>query len=340
MLRIYFPPHPAGVQGVPLAEACGIGRTDDVLFERRFEDLFREAPSLWTRADFESAQLVSDSQGYRPNTEADALALRAREARLPCIFFDLSDEHTPCSPPHGLVYRCAIFRGRLTPSERAMPPVCEDLLLYRNGVPQPRQRQAKPVVGFCGYLLPRLKTLIQALRGRGDKAAGHRIRRTALRTLSRSRLVTTNFLTRDAYWGGAVRHAKDPALVARVRDEFVRNMFESDYVLCARGAGNFSYRLYETLSAGRIPLLIDTDCALPLSDRINWPRHAVFVPGDRIGDAPRLLAEFHDHLSDAEFLDLQRANRRLWEEYLNPLSFLKIVVQEAMRGPSPRGPLG
>jgi hypothetical protein len=335
MIPIYFSPLPPGREAVPLAQACGIGRLEDVIFQRRFEDLYREAPALWRPAPIDEARLVVHSHGYHGAPGADALAEQARHAGLPCLFFDTSDDHTPASPPHGLVYRSPIFRSRMTAAERAMPPICEDLLLYRGNQLQTRARGNTPVVGFCGYLLPRWKTALQGLRGQRDKAVGHRVRRAALGALSRSDRVTTNFLVRDSYWGGAVRHGKDPALVARVREEFVGNMFESDYILCARGAGNFSYRFYETLSAGRIPLLIDTDCALPFSDRIDWRKHAVFVPEDRIGEAPRILAEFHDHLSERAFVDLQESNRRLWTESLNPLSFLKIVVDEAVASPRP-----
>lgn len=342
MVRIYFSPIEPGREVMPLAQACAreSERTKDLLFERRFENLFKAAPHLWQAGTFEEAQLAVYSHSYSAGSETDALAVRARDAGLPCLFFSTSDVHTPCSPPFGTVYRSAIFLSKRTPHERAMPPICEDMLLYRDGRPQPRTRGPKPVVGFCGYVLPEWKTFLQALLGRADKAQGHLIRRVALRVLTRSQLIGTNLLVRNSYWGGAVRHGKDPRLVANVREEFVRNMFECDYVLCARGAGNFSYRFYEALSAGRIPLLIDTDCALPFSDRINWRRHCVFVDAANISDAPKILSDFHSSLSDAQFAALQEANRLLWEQYLNPLSFLRIAVDDAIRGGVPAGPFG
>jgi hypothetical protein len=327
---------------VPLAEVCGPAgeRASGVLYPRRFDDLFNQGPSLWESAPIERARLVVYSHDFRESERTRECAALAREAGLPCVFFDSSDTHAPCAPEHGTVYRSAIFRSRITPAERAMPPTCEDLLLYRDGRAQPRAKGARPVVGFCGYLVPGWKSAALRVRGERDKADGHDVRRRSVASLRGSPLVETSFLIRENYWGGAIRARQDAALVARVRDEFVGNMFGCDYVLCARGAGNFSLRFYETLSAGRIPLLIDTDCALPLSDRIDWKRHCVFVEWGRVREAPRIVADFHASMSDAQFADLQAANRDLWDKYLNPLSFLKLVVEEVVAGHGARGPLG
>ncbi len=342
MILIHFSPRTPGKFIVPLAEVCGPAeeRVPDNLFARRFEALLREAPSLWKSVPFEQAQLVVYPHNYVAGPEPDGLAIRARDAGLPCLFFDTTDFHTPAMPPHGTVYRSAIFLSQLTQRERAMPPVCEDLLIYRDNHPQPRGRGAKPVVGFCGYLVEWYKAALMRAKGFKDKADGHDVRRRAVASLQGSKLVEANFLIRRNYWGGAVKANKDQALVDKVRDEFVTNMFDCDYVLCARGAGNFSVRFYETLSAGRIPLLINTDCALPLSDRVDWRKHCVFVEASRMREAPRILADFHNSLSDSQFRALQAANRELWDRYFNPLSMLKIVVEEAVRGERPAGRMG
>lgn len=342
MIRIHFSQRTPGRFVVPLAEVCGPAdeRTHDNLFERRFEDLNRQAPSLWTSVPLEQAQLVVYPHNYQAGVETDAVAIRARDAGLPCLFFDTTDFHTPALPPHGTVYRSAIFLSQITRRERAMPPICEDLLIYRDRKPQPRQKGPRAVVGFCGYLVEWWKAAAMKLRGEKDRADGHTVRRRAVACLQGSDLVQTNFLIRRHYWGGAVKANKDQSVVNQVRDEFVANMFECDYVLCARGAGNFSVRFYETLAAGRIPLLINTDCALPFSDRIDWRKHCVIVEAARINEAPRILANFHASLSNEQFLALQAANRALWDRYLNPLSFLTIAVDEAVRGEGPVGPMG
>ena len=47
-------------------------------------------------------------------------------------------------------------------------------------------------------------------------------------------------------------------------------MINSHFNICNRGNGNFSMRFYQTLSCGRIPVLLNTDMVLPFSDEIDW----------------------------------------------------------------------
>lgn len=105
------------------------------------------------------------------------------------------------------------------------------------------------------------------------------------------------------------------------RREFVRNLRESDYGLCVRGSGNFSFRFYETLCMGRIPVFVDTDCVLPLDFDIEWRDYCVWVEADDVGRIGDRILEFHESLGEAEFEERQHACRRLWETHLSPEGF-------------------
>jgi hypothetical protein len=98
-------------------------------------------------------------------------------------------------------------------------------------------------------------------------------------------------------------------------------MMDSDYVLCSRGFGNYSYRLYESLACGRIPVFVDTDCVLPYDFVIDWKRYCVWVDQSDLDSIPDRVAEFHDDLSPQQFEDLQLECRRLWEKWLAPEGF-------------------
>jgi len=114
---------------------------------------------------------------------------------------------------------------------------------------------------------------------------------------------------------------RNASLAQQWRRNFVDNMIDGDYVLCTRGFGNFSYRLYEALCCGRIPVFVNTDCVLPYEHLIDWRQYCVWVEEyeiDMIGD---IVARFHAGLSDTDFHDLQRACRRLWDEWLSPTGF-------------------
>ena len=98
--------------------------------------------------------------------------------------------------------------------------------------------------------------------------------------------------------------------------EFYENINSSDYVVCVRGAGNFSVRFYETLAMGRIPIFVNTDCALPLENEIDWKKHVVWIERKEIKHIAEKVKDFHSALSSNDFIDLQNANRTLWNERL------------------------
>lgn len=103
--------------------------------------------------------------------------------------------------------------------------------------------------------------------------------------------------------------------------EFYNNLRDSDYVVCIRGAGNFSVRFYEALAMGRIPIFINTDCALPFDKEINWKKHVVWVEYKERNQVAQKVKKFHEELSGEDFIDLQQTNRNLWETKLTLSGF-------------------
>src|SRR5262249_35005491 len=149
---------------------------------------------------------------------------------------------------------------------------------------------------------------IAAARGQPDESDLY-TRSRALDALAGQRDVETDVVIRDGSAGGAWDGAPgtlDVELWNRVRREYVRNMLDSDYVLCVRGAGTWSYRFTEALSLGRIPVFVDTDCVLPYDFLLDWREHVVWVDREDIPRIGERIAEFHERLGDAEFEDRQR----------------------------------
>jgi hypothetical protein len=234
----------------------------------------------------------------------------AAEAGKPAVVFFWSDLEDRV-PLDAIVLRTSLSRSTRLATEFAQPAWSEDFLeRYLGGTPSLRTKRVRPTVGFCGFA-PEPK------RRFGRRFAGGTARVLALNELQRSAFVDTNIVLRAEFMGGAA----DNAGLRRVRAEYVQNMVESDYVLCARGAGNFSYRLYETLSCGRIPVFVDTDCVLPLEFAVDWHDYCVWIDERDVGQIGERVAEFHERLSENEFLDLQRACRRFWETHISPEGF-------------------
>ena len=334
MLRLHFAGLQDGQPVVPLAHACGVGeeRHGSIVDAHRFDTLFDHAPEFWRVVnDIRNADVVIYPHQYRPGPEAEAVGNAARRAGLPCIFFRTVDDVTPVPPPYGIVYRESILSDRQAPGERAMPAFCDDFLRDIPRGAALREKKSRPSVGFCGYVGNRLNRTVYRLSGRKQKVYGLGLRHNALRALDRHRGVECQFVRRKQFWGGAYgRFGRDLDRQLAVRMEYVNNLFATDYTLCLRGAGNFSYRFYEVLSAGRIPLFVNTHCVLPFSDRIDWRRHCVWVEESELSHAGEILADFHASLSPSAFRELQEANRALWEEWLSPLGAYRHLLDDVV----------
>jgi hypothetical protein len=266
---------------------------------------------------------------------AQAFAAEARAAGKRYLFFRGGDSSDPLPVEGAMVLRNSLERSRRPAGEHALPAFHEDMLQHTGGTLVTRPYGARPVVGFCGLVLEQEPAgMARAAVARAKRVVLERrglpsfsdtwVRGRALDALQRQDAVDTNIIVRDE-WGGGAFPSEPPFVDAdrwqRVRTEYVDNIVSSDYVLCARGHGNYSYRLYETLSLGRIPVLVDTDCVLPFDSTIDWRDYCVWVDRREIPRIGEKVTEFHERLSPGGFVELQQACRRLWETYLTPEGF-------------------
>jgi hypothetical protein len=188
-----------------------------------------------------------------------------------------------------------------------------------------------PSIGFCGFVSNPLMRTVYRMRGQARKAYGLSLRHRVLRSLENSEL-KTNFIRRQTFLACMRRKRSADAAIdqAKVRGEFLDNLLGSDYALCVRGAGNFSIRFYEALSAGRIPVLINTQCVMPFDRDIDWRQHCLRIEESDIDHAADILLEFHRRLGDDQFQAMQMANRRLWQEWLQPQAFYHRALTAAI----------
>lgn len=245
---------------------------------------------------------------------------------------------------HITYFRLGGFRSQLNHRNLGFPFSLSDHFgrLYGEKQIKPRGKRDKPIIGFCGHAslshFKRLKENLKVIRENVTRALHNPTREdwepifpsayrraTLLMKLERSDRVKTNFVYREHYRAGArTDHEREVTT-----KEYYDNILESDYVLCMRGGGNFSVRLYETLMMGRIPVFINTDCLLPFPDHIAWKEHVVWVEWkdrDLIEDS---ILNFHDTLNDDQFVELQLRNRRLWEETLSVKGIYRFLAGQA-----------
>lgn len=243
--------------------------------------------------------------------------------------------------PHSIVFRTSQYKSELRKNEIMMPAYTEDLL--KNAPVEIRRKGELPVVGFCGWagyknFRNRLGTIVQSLamdtmtaftgsQRYQPRKKGLSLRIKAIALLRKSSLIRTNFLIRGSYSGHRDTIRIDPV---QGRREYIDNIRSSDLVLAIRGDGNYSLRFYEALSMGCVPLLLDTDCVLPLEDIIDYSSFIVRVSMKDFLGIDRVAADFWKGLTDEKFADMQKKARETFVRYLSVKAFLTYATEKLL----------
>ena len=112
----------------------------------------------------------------------------------------------------------------------------------------------------------------------------------------------------------------------RQRAEYIENIENNAYILAMRGDDNGCYHLGEVMSAGRIPVFIDTNKSLPELRGMKWEDFCVIVPFSEVHRIGDYIQAFHDKLSHEDFAEVCRKSRAAFEQLL-PHNFVLIMLE-------------
>jgi len=104
---------------------------------------------------------------------------------------------------------------------------------------------------------------------------------------------------------------------------FLDSIRASHFVLCPHGMGRWSYRLYETLAAGRIPIVPPSEHSLPAPLMANAYICIASTPEEIRADWDRLLKH--------RLADIHAKNRAAWIKYASPLGALVWMAGDVRR---------
>ncbi|MEZ4802534.1 MAG: exostosin family protein [Gelidibacter sp.] len=243
---------------------------------------------------------------------------------------------------NGYILRASGDKSKLSKKNLAYPIFVDDPLkkYFNSKKTFYRKYIKKPVIGFCGQANPlRFQTFVDVLRVSTKNVMCYLglknfepqkvmsttyFRYKILNHLQNSKTVTTNFILRQEHRAGVIKD-KDTHITTQ---QFYENIRDSDYTVCMRGAGNFSVRFYETLAMGRIPVFVNTDCILPLENKINWKEHVVWVEYNERHQITEKILEFHAQLDQYKLNELFEKNRELWENRLTLIPYFKTLFNE------------
>jgi len=265
----------------------------------------------------------------------------AKTAKLPIWIYTAGDYGFTNYIPNSYTFRLGGFDSKMDANTYVLPSFINDP--YASVLTQGftvLKKTNKPNIGFVGHaqsgVLKYLKDYTNHLKYQVKRKCNKILadkqrfypssvkRANYLKRLAVNEGLETNFILRNKYRAGLqiIETQKETT------QQFYDNLFNNAYTFCIRGVGNFSVRFYETLAVGRIPILLNTDCRLPLSNPIDWTKHCLILDASSHIKIADQILEFHKGLSASEFENIQHSNRNLW---LNTLQrdayFLEIYNQ-------------
>jgi Exostosin family len=95
------------------------------------------------------------------------------------------------------------------------------------------------------------------------------------------------------------------------QERFAQSIHDSAFVLCPRGGGVSSFRLFEAMMLGRAPVILSDQLVLP--DGPDWESCSVRVPEGEVERIPALLRE-----REEEAVAMGEAARDVWLEWFAP----------------------
>lgn len=193
-------------------------------------------------------------------------------------------------PEDVILFRTSFYASERKRNEFAFPVFIPDIIKHSSGFSN------NVSVGFCGD-------------------SNRPIRKEALEELKKSDIELNHEEVFSFFQNPSVDKKQG-------RLKFLNNLQNNTFILCPRGCGNFSYRFYETMCYGRIPIFIDTDSVLPFEDLIDYKKEIVFVDEKELNSLPDRIKEY---CKNNNLLEMQKRCREIWEKYLSPQGFINSI---------------
>jgi hypothetical protein len=256
----------------------------------------------------------------------EKVSVQSHSLNLPLVIDAVGDTEYNIKDTTAIILQYGGYRFEHDSRIIHIPTYADDLLTrYLDGELQLRKKHSIPTIGFAGWgtltYMQKLRSYVKESRDRlhgyvdsryNAKRKGVFFRIEAIRVLEESSKVKTLFVKRTAYSGNVATAEKNQM---QLQKEFVDNLMSSDYGLDIRGDANASTRLFEMLSLGCIPLIIDTERPFPCSDVVDYSKFSVIVDFRDIQRLPEIISTFHQNISEEEFMDMQREARSAYENH-------------------------
>ncbi len=110
---------------------------------------------------------------------------------------------------------------------------------------------------------------------------------------------------------------------ARYRIKYADSLYKSKFILCPRGFGTSSFRIFEAMRCGRIPVIISDEWVEPYGS--EWSKFSFRIAESEISKIPDFLAQ-----NEHRFADMSSYARKAWEQgYSKKAAFNQLMNELA-----------
>jgi hypothetical protein len=147
-------------------------------------------------------------------------------------------------------------------------------------------------------------------------AANHLVRRRLIEMTSRRGFVRDTSLMRPV---GEMEQKEKKDF----RRFYADMIYAGSFVLCPRGCGTSSFRLFESMQCGRVPVILSDEWVAPRGP--DWDKFAVRLRENQIDKLEEILGKIEPRAREMGCMA-----RAAWERYFSPSESFQYVVEELL----------
>ena len=271
---------------------------EDAFENGRFDSLIELGSNYLEFTNISECDYVIIPYKWNGQTEQNKSIIHDAKSNGKKVIALYNDDYSPnlygldyLNPNDGYIFNTTVQKSIRKSNELSMPAFTGDFFTG--------DYISNKKLGFCGAKTHKLREYVI----------------TNLPFLLKS--LSTNFIIRNSFWATG-ELSKDDARIG-----YLENMRNNTFILCMRGAGNFSYRLYETMMMGRIPVIINSDQVFPFEDILDYNDFSIMIDVSNIKNIENIISKWDD-----DIINIQKKNREIWMEYMSPLGWVKNFNKE------------
>jgi hypothetical protein len=118
-----------------------------------------------------------------------------------------------------------------------------------------------------------------------------------------------------------------PTIPQNKLDEFINTTQRSWFTLCPRGYGLQSFRLYEALQLGSIPIFVYDIEWFPFADTIDWSTFSIIVHKEDISKIPYII----NNINLEQRIEMIKNGKKIYENYFTLEKVCEQIIERLIK---------